>query len=164
MAIDTIRHPGHYEVYPVQPKEITRYLGFPLGNMVKYVLRAPYKDGVEDCDKALEYLRWLQIEPQPQLSHQSYDRCQNSIAELCAYFRDSPGDTLWQDISSWQTHFLWRVYDYLQARDCNGLGENAIFGMREALRELSRILALRDTTGQIYEGMSGLPIRETAHE
>lgn len=55
---DPIQHPEHYTKYKTEVIEITRYLPFCLGNVVKYVLRAPYKGGVEDCDKALQYLKW----------------------------------------------------------------------------------------------------------
>ncbi len=34
-----------------------------------------------------------------------------------------------------------------------------IFIMNQ-IKELRRVLSLRDTTGQIYEGMSGLPRKE----
>lgn len=53
---DPITAPAHYTAYPVQPIEICRHLGFCLGNVVKYVLRAPHKGGVEDLQKALRYL------------------------------------------------------------------------------------------------------------
>lgn len=68
---DPIRNPAHYTAYPVQPIEIARHLGFCLGNAVKYVIRAPFKGGVEDCDKALQYLKWereqsgVYVEEQP---------------------------------------------------------------------------------------------------
>lgn len=55
---DEIKHPTHYTKYSVEVIDITRYLPFCLGNVVKYVLRAPYKDSVKDCDKALQYLEW----------------------------------------------------------------------------------------------------------
>lgn len=57
-GVDKIKHPEHYTKYSVEVIEITRHLPFCLGNVVKYVLRAPYKGGVEDCDKALQYLEW----------------------------------------------------------------------------------------------------------
>ncbi len=60
---DPVYNPAHYTVYPVQAIEITRHLGFCLGNAVKYTLRAPWKGGVEDCDKALQYLLWEQETP-----------------------------------------------------------------------------------------------------
>lgn len=55
---DAIHHPSHYTKYKTEVIDITRYLPFCLGNVVKYVLRAPYKGGVEDCNKALQYLEW----------------------------------------------------------------------------------------------------------
>lgn len=58
MQNDKVKHPEHYTKYSVEVIDITRYLPFCLGNVVKYVLRAPYKGGVEDCDKALQYLEW----------------------------------------------------------------------------------------------------------
>lgn len=58
MTNDSINHPAHYTKYKTEVIDITRYLPFCLGNVVKYVLRAPYKGGVEDCDKALQYLEW----------------------------------------------------------------------------------------------------------
>ena len=53
---DPIHNPAHYTAYPVQPIAITRYLGFCMGNVIKYVMRAPHKGGVEDLGKALRYL------------------------------------------------------------------------------------------------------------
>lgn len=35
-------------------------------------------------------------------------------------------------------------------------------GMEKAVRDLRRILTLRDTTGQIYEGMTGRPQTQEA--
>lgn len=55
-----VSKPAHYTKYKVEVIEITRYLPFCLGNVVKYVLRAPYKGGAEDCDKALVYLGFCQ--------------------------------------------------------------------------------------------------------
>ena len=55
---DPIHNPAHYTAYPVQPIEIARHLGFCMGNVFKYVMRAPFKNGVEDLKKALKYLEW----------------------------------------------------------------------------------------------------------
>lgn len=60
---DEIMRPAHYTRYGVEVIEITRYLPFCLGNVVKYVLRAPYKNGWQDCDKALIYLGWCGEQP-----------------------------------------------------------------------------------------------------
>lgn len=57
---DPVHSPAHYPVYPVQPIEITRHMDFCLGNAVKYVLRAPFKGGVEDIQKARQYLVWVE--------------------------------------------------------------------------------------------------------
>lgn len=37
-------------------EHIVHDLPFTLGNVLKYVWRAPYKGGAEDCIKALDYL------------------------------------------------------------------------------------------------------------
>lgn len=52
--------PLYYKRGNMEVIDIVRYLPFCLGNVVKYVMRAPRKGGVEDCDKALQYLRWCQ--------------------------------------------------------------------------------------------------------
>lgn len=53
---DPVNSPSHYTVYPVEPITMTRHMSFCLGNVVKYVLRSPFKNGVEDLKKALYYL------------------------------------------------------------------------------------------------------------
>lgn len=53
-------NPDHYKSHPsgIEVIRITEHLGFCLGNVVKYVLRAEYKnDAVEDLEKAAWYLR-----------------------------------------------------------------------------------------------------------
>lgn len=59
--MDNINHPQHYSVYyTLEVIELTKNLGFCLGNVVKYVLRAPYKrNAVEDLGKARWYLRYI---------------------------------------------------------------------------------------------------------
>lgn len=46
--------PSHYSRFLIQPKEfiLKNKLNFFEGNIVKYVLRAPYKNGLEDLLKA----------------------------------------------------------------------------------------------------------------
>lgn len=55
---DKVNHPNHYTQYPVEVIEITKYTSFCLGNIIKYTLRAPFKNRKEDYDKALKYLSW----------------------------------------------------------------------------------------------------------
>ena len=54
---DAVNHPKHYTWGPVEVIEITERLGFCLGNVVKYVLRADHKGKpIEDLKKAQWYL------------------------------------------------------------------------------------------------------------
>jgi hypothetical protein len=56
---DPVNHPAHYQsatgLEAIQVVEAFE-LNFHLGNVVKYVLRAPNKGGVEDLEKARWYL------------------------------------------------------------------------------------------------------------
>lgn len=155
---DPVRYPEHYTVYPVQPIEIARHLGFCLGNAVKCVLRAPWKDGVEDCDKALQYLRWEQETPQEPLDAAKLDALEEACMSLEEFLEITPGDDLWCDLAYEQSRMLELVRDYLE-ESCARWG--ILTSMEREVTELRRILALRDTTGQIYEGKSGRPIRNT---
>jgi hypothetical protein len=60
MMSDSVSHPSHY-FHPsgIEAIQITRYETFLRGNILKYVLRAPYKnDELEDLRKAMQYLQW----------------------------------------------------------------------------------------------------------
>lgn len=51
----------HYKSHPsgIEAIELTQYESFLRGNILKYVLRAPYKgDELADLEKAAEYLQW----------------------------------------------------------------------------------------------------------
>lgn len=52
---------NHYRISPLQPWDIIQSwkLNFWQGNIIKYVLRAPYKGGKEDFEKARHYLEYL---------------------------------------------------------------------------------------------------------
>lgn len=57
---DMVNNPTHYQ-HPsgIEVIDITRHESFLRGNVLKYVLRAPYKGNeVEDIKKALKYLTW----------------------------------------------------------------------------------------------------------
>jgi hypothetical protein len=58
MADDSVNHPAHYTYGPMEVIDIIEGfgLGFHLGNVVKYVLRAEHKNGLEDLKKARWYL------------------------------------------------------------------------------------------------------------
>lgn len=56
---DPVDHPKHYNSHPsgVETITITEHMGFCLGNVVKYVMRAPHKNSqLEDLKKARWYL------------------------------------------------------------------------------------------------------------
>ena len=48
---------SHYKFYKIQPYEFIskNELTFFQGNVVKYVLRYPYKNGIEDLEKIKHY-------------------------------------------------------------------------------------------------------------
>lgn len=57
---DPVKKPSHY-AHPsgIQVIEITRHESFLRGNIIKYVLRAPYKGSeLQDLEKAAVYLEW----------------------------------------------------------------------------------------------------------
>ena len=61
-----VTRPSHYtsgglEVKTILKKKLTpeEFKGFCKGNILKYVFRAEYKNGVEDYRKATQYLKWL---------------------------------------------------------------------------------------------------------
>ena len=60
MMADPVSHPAHY-YHPsgIEVIQITKHETFLRGNIIKYVLRAPYK-GTEllDLKKARQYLDW----------------------------------------------------------------------------------------------------------
>lgn len=164
---DTIHNPPHYTVYPVQPIEITRHLGFCLGNAVKYVLRAPYKGAVEDCDKALEYLGLEAATPQCALGYFAFMDVSKARQKLAEFLRSTEGDILWQDIADCQADFLDALGGYLcqqELRFDQWTAGHALGEMSTRVRQLKRVLELRDTIGQIYDGLTGLPKKEAGNE
>lgn len=57
---DEVEHPQHY-MHPsgIEVIQITRHETFLRGNILKYVLRAPYKGSeLTDLLKAKQYLEW----------------------------------------------------------------------------------------------------------
>lgn len=59
MSNDNVNNPKHYTQHPsgIECIEVTEYMGFNLGNAVKYVWRADLKnDAIEDLRKAAWYI------------------------------------------------------------------------------------------------------------
>lgn len=60
MTHDPINHPVHYTAHPsgIECIDVTRHMGFNLGNAVKYIWRADLKNNaIEDLKKAIWYLQ-----------------------------------------------------------------------------------------------------------
>lgn len=60
-SADPVSAPSHYRSHPsgIETITITRHESFLRGNVLKYVLRAPYKGSeIEDLKKAAQYLQW----------------------------------------------------------------------------------------------------------
>lgn len=65
---DIISNPNHYKLdgLDIEVKDVIKsalgtvgFLGFYKGNIIKYMLRASKKNGLEDYKKARQYLDWL---------------------------------------------------------------------------------------------------------
>lgn len=57
---DPVNHPKHYTAHPsgIECIQITRHMGFCLGNAMKYIWRADLKnDAIEDLSKAVWYIQ-----------------------------------------------------------------------------------------------------------
>ena len=56
---DPVNHPRHYTQHPsgIECIQVTRHMGFNLGNAIKYIWRADLKgDAVQDLKKAIWYI------------------------------------------------------------------------------------------------------------
>jgi len=61
---DLVNHPKHYNSSAahcecgrkIECIDITRHMGFNLGNALKYIWRSEHKNGTEDIKKAIWYL------------------------------------------------------------------------------------------------------------
>ena len=63
---DTVKKPDHYTVGGIETIDYIRakmapaeFQGYCRGNVLKYLSRAPHKNGAEDYRKAAVYLGWL---------------------------------------------------------------------------------------------------------
>jgi hypothetical protein len=55
--VDLVDHPSHYQhASGIEPIQITQYMDFLDGNVIKYVMRADKKGGLLDYKKAAWYL------------------------------------------------------------------------------------------------------------
>lgn len=52
---------NHYKQFAIQPVEFinTNNLSYMVGNVIKYVTRYPFKNGIDDLEKAKHYIEML---------------------------------------------------------------------------------------------------------
>lgn len=52
---------NHYKQFPIQPVEFinANNLSYMQGNIIKYVVRYPFKNGIADLEKAKHYIEML---------------------------------------------------------------------------------------------------------
>lgn len=61
-----VEHPSHYNAGDIEVidyiNQVTKHyagdVGFCIGNVIKYISRAPHKNGKQDLQKSLKYLEW----------------------------------------------------------------------------------------------------------
>lgn len=58
IPLDPVNNPSHYNQHPsgIECIQITEHMSFMLGNAMKYIWRADYKNNIEDLHKAVWYL------------------------------------------------------------------------------------------------------------
>lgn len=82
---DPVNHPKHYTAHPsgIEYIQITRHMGFNLGNAFKYIWRCDLKGGVEDLKKAVWYLQdeINKLEGQTQNQKINFDLSSNSTTK-----------------------------------------------------------------------------------
>ena len=56
---DPVNHPSHYTKHPsgIECIQVTEHMNFNLGNAVKYIWRCQDKNGIEDLEKAIWYIK-----------------------------------------------------------------------------------------------------------
>jgi hypothetical protein len=56
---DAVNKPKHYNEHPsgIEAIQVTEHFNFCMGNAIKYIWRADLKNGVEDLEKAVWYLK-----------------------------------------------------------------------------------------------------------
>lgn len=58
-TLDVVNHPVHYTSHKsgIECIQITEHMSFLMGNAMKYLWRADLKNGVEDLQKAIFYIK-----------------------------------------------------------------------------------------------------------
>jgi len=61
---ENIKSPSHYiqtkiETIEIIKDQVESYKSYLHGNIIKYISRYRFKNGIEDLKKAMQYLEWL---------------------------------------------------------------------------------------------------------
>lgn len=111
---DQVKQPAHYTGHPsgVEPITITKHMNFPLGSVIKYVMRCDLKGKpIEDLKKARQFLdieieeRERQAAVKAEADAKAADRLDSMRFALHAdYFRAN------RNVHRWQTRNPFSIY------------------------------------------------------
>ena len=142
---ETVNHPAHYTALAgIEPIDIAKFCDFCTGNVIKYVLRAPFKGSlVDDLKKAAWYAGYLSEHPGTwfvQFEPVNYFgfRCAESV---CEEFKN-----IYQSLQALGSSEFWTEWGeaYLRAPDFGGKGFGAnqigLWAARDAAESAIRML------------------------
>lgn len=168
-AADPIHSPAHYTAYPVQPIEISRHLGFCMGNVFKYVMRAPFKNGVEDLRKALKYLEWESEQHEiSRFQHSLSEKAFSDFIDSVGYHPGEPGsniafsvetDILPEPYALDIVNFLHEMFMYLFVRQ--DYPQSGLIGMEN---DICNIIDTMENNSPGYAFRARNPVRAEAVE
>lgn len=117
---DSVNHPDHYTRWPVEVINLTERETFPIGNVIKYALRAGVKDGAtygEDMAKAHWYARRHVDNIAARASWQvGLDSLQAHFADTVAYLASRQEDTA--EMREYLQGRLAAIYDQVEKELC----------------------------------------------
>ena len=96
---DPVNNPSHYTSHPsgVEAIEITRHMGYNLGNVMKYIWRADLKnEAIQDLEKAQFYLadeiaKRKRAKPGIQIDGNAADKLRHTEDWIVRNWRDDAG-------------------------------------------------------------------------
>ena len=121
---DNVNHPDHYTKWPVEVIYLTERETFPIGNVLKYALRAGVKDRTtygEDMAKARWYARRHVDNIAARDSWQvGLDSLQVHFADAIAYLTSRQEDTT--EMCAYLQDQLAAIYDQIEKEVCEAWG------------------------------------------
>lgn len=144
-------------IYPVDPLTISRRVGYCLGNAFIHAMRAPWENGVEDCDEALLSLKMEAETPQNIIFEPDRHLVTIVCVRLVEYLHLQNGGSLWLDIADAQHHFVGSFFSYvLNIGLPPTFSPSHMEGMKKSVERLKHVLANRHKDSR-YFGETGLP-------